>query len=106
MNPGWHLLALEVIDYFVQAVLLVLGFVYPWIVRRGRGWRVWYYPLTVAFFWGIWRMALFDPVFANDVPGIGYLVVGVMHAMIGSAFYGLRRFFTRPTTPSAATHDT
>lgn len=97
MNPSPQIIVLEIIDYFVQAVLFALGFVYPWFVPRGRGWRLFIYPLIIAFFWGIWRVVLFDPATHNDIPGIGYWFMGFMLALIASGFYGLRRFFTRST---------
>jgi hypothetical protein len=97
MEAGWQLLTLEVIDYMVQAVLFMLGFIHPWIVPRGHGARVFGYPLLVAFFWCFWRMLLFDPAIKNDVPGIGYLFVGFMLGTIGLALYGLRCLFTRST---------
>jgi hypothetical protein len=97
MEPGWQLFTLEIVDYFVQAVLFLLGFIHPWIVPRGRIGRVFGYPVLLSFFWCVWRLALFDRAINNDVPGIGYLFVGLMFGLIGSALYGLRCFFSRST---------
>jgi hypothetical protein len=95
VEPGWHRFTFEVIDYFIQAVLVILGFVYPWVVPRVRRWSLVVYPLLIAFIWGIWRMVLFDPAFHNDVPGIGYWFMGVVLALVASGFYIIRRFCTR-----------
>ena len=95
MNPSPQIITLEILDYFVQAVLLILAFVYPWRARRGHGWRVFCYPIFISFFWGIWRVVVFDTATSNDVPGIGYWVVGFMLGVIGLFLYGVRRFFTR-----------
>ena len=94
MSPTPQISTLEILDYFVQAVLLIAAFVYPWRARRGNGWRVFCCPIFISFFWGMWRVVVFDPATSNDVPGIGYWVVGFILGVIGLFFYSVRRFFT------------
>lgn len=103
MESGWQLLALEIIDYFVQAVLFALGFIYPWFAPRGHAGRVFGYPLLLAFFWCFWRMGLFDPAINNDVPGIGYLFTGLILGLVGLALYGVRCASSRSTPASTNT---
>ena len=88
MKPEWHFPALEILDYFIQSVMLLLALVHPWLAPLGRFGRVFAYPLILSFIWCLWRMAIFDPAINNDVPGIGYLVVGFILGVIGVALHG------------------
>jgi hypothetical protein len=99
MNPGLPNIALEKLDYFVEAVLLIVTFVYPWRARRGHGWRVVFYPILLGFLWGIWRVGIFDPALSNDMPGIAYFMVSFVYGVIGLFLYGVRCFFSRPQEP-------
>src|SRR5438067_9276178 len=86
---------LSITDYFVQAVLLLTPFIYPWRIRLEQGWRVFCVPSGLAFLWGIWRVVLFDPATKNDVPGIIYFVHGGMLAVLSTFFFLLRCWLVR-----------
>jgi hypothetical protein len=90
MDSDWRITVLESIDYLCLAVFLLLLFIHPWVVKRGSGSKLFWFPMTVSFFWAFWRLALFDPVMSIDVPGIGYLVVGFTCGIMALIFYGAR----------------
>lgn len=99
--PDSVIQALGILDYCVQGLLFGLALIYPWFAPRRRRWAVVVYPLVIAFFWGIWRVAYFDPLYHIDCPGIGYWVVGIMLSGIGLIFHCLRHFTlkARPLQP-------
>ena len=99
MKANWYILTLDILDYFIQALLIILGFVYPWIVSRGHIIRIIVFPLGLSFFWCLWRIAIFDSATNNDIPGIGYLVVGMMLSLLAAIFYTARCLFTRLIYP-------
>ena len=101
--PDAVLRVLGLFDWGVQGLLFALAFIYPWFAPRRRRGAVVLYPLVIAFFWGLWRVACFDALFHIDCPGIGYWVVGVMLAGIGLVFHVLRWVFIRPQMAAGQT---
>lgn len=82
---------LSITDYFVQGVLVLLAFVYPWRIPLEKSPRAARMPLVATFAWGLWRMGIFDPATHNDVPGVGYIYAAFVLALIGKLSFGLRR---------------
>jgi hypothetical protein len=47
-------------------------------------------PLLMGTLWGIWRMAFFDPLTKNDIPGIGYFVLAFVLGIAGMMVHRVR----------------
>src|ERR1035438_4197248 len=78
VSLGWR----EVVgpcDYIAQGGLLLLMFALPFCTplqtSLGKQFGLFY---AVGFVWGVWRMAYFDQITRNGVPGSGYLVLLAM----------------------------
>ena len=89
----------EVADYVIEGVILLLVFVHPWFLPIGRSSRAFGLPFLIILVWGFWRMAYFDPVTENDVPGIGYICAAFGYSIIARALYGIRCVFLRRRAP-------
>ena len=81
---------LSLTDYFVQIVLLLVTLIYPWRIRREQYTRAFGVAFFLAFLWAIWRVIIFDPATHNDVPGMGYVAVGFVEAVIATCLFLLR----------------
>ncbi|WP_265593539.1 hypothetical protein [Verrucomicrobium sp. BvORR034] len=103
MSQNWQIFLIEALNWFIQAVLLCLAFVRPWLVKRWHLSDLFGYPMILSVFWCIWRMVIFDPATDNDVPGMGYLAVGFVLGFIAVFLHLLRCAFTRrPVTAPPA----
>lgn len=103
MDSTWQATVLVLLDWFIQAVLLCLAFVHPWLVKRWHLSGLFGYPMILSVFWCIWRMVIFDPATDNDVPGMGYVAVGFVLGFIAVFLHLLRCAFThRPIAASPA----
>lgn len=82
-------------DYIAQAGIIILALVAPFINARERraGWH-----LAKLFFlgvaWTFWRMAWFDSLTHNDVPGGIYLYVIAVLTIISGVLYMVRRLIS------------
>jgi len=86
---------LSLVDYFIQAALVLLAFVSPWLIAPGHSLRAFGLPFLLTLCWCLWRMGYFDPATDNDVPGIGYIFVGFALGIIALVFHALRTYFAR-----------
>lgn len=63
-------------DYIAQFSLLILSLLPPCFTPQQSGPGKHFGLVFLAtFIWGIWRVAYFDVVTHNDIPGIGYLML-------------------------------
>lgn len=101
LSQDFVIQVIGILDWFVQGLLFGVAWIYPWLAPRRRRWAVVVYPLIIAFFWGIWRVAFFDALYHIDCPGIGYWFVGCVLSGIGFIFHCLRHFTlkARPSQP-------
>jgi hypothetical protein len=94
---------ISIIDYVMQGVIAMLVLVYPWFLRPGQGRRAFGAPFLAIFAWGIWRIAYFDSVKRNDVPGIGYFVAAFGYGLFALLFFAarcaIRRWKAKPDAP-------
>jgi len=81
---------LSISDYVVQGIIALLVLVHPWFLRPGQSLRAYGFPFLAIFAWGVWRMAYFDPVTHNAIPGIGYFVVAFPYSLIALLFFAIR----------------
>jgi len=80
----------SVADYIIQGVLVISTITFPFLrIRLGSAFGV---PFFLGIIWGFWRMAYFDSLIKNDIPGIGYIVVAIEFGIIGMIIYGIRIF--------------
>ena len=83
----------SITDLVLQAVVLLSIFVLPFILRPGAGGRAFGYPFMIAFFWGAWRMAFYDPITHNDIVGVVYLLNPFFYALIARVIFAVRCSF-------------
>ena len=81
------------VDYLIQGVILISALIVPMMGGSLRS--TFWVPVLVGLIWGVWRMACFDPVTKNDIPGIGYLIAPIQFGLIGLVVYAARKAVIR-----------
>jgi hypothetical protein len=79
--------------------MLALPFLTPLGSGVGKHFAVFY---VLGFLWGVWRVAYFDPVTQNDVPGIGYLIVPLVMGGISASVFLMRVWLHGQSSSSAS----
>jgi hypothetical protein len=85
--PGF----LSMADYITQAALIISPAAFLFFQPRLK--FAFGIPFFLGFVWGLWRMAYFDPLTENDIPGIGYIFVGFELGLAGIVIYGIRKAY-------------
>ena len=82
--------AVSVTDWLFQGVIAFSILILPILLPKGAHFRSVGYPFLVIVAWGLWRMAYFDPVMDNDVPGVGYIIAALAYPWIARVIYAVR----------------
>lgn len=92
--------AVSAVDYIIQGALIISAIVFSFL-RIGLG-SAFGMPFLLGIVWGFWRIAYFDPLTENDIPGIGYVIVAFQLGIIGMVIYGIRKAVLKyfPKSPS------
>ena len=86
---------LSISDYLAQGTIAALVFVYPWFLRTGQAMQAFLFPSVAILAWGFWRLLVFDPRTANDIPGAGYLASAFLYSFLALLMFGIRRALSR-----------
>jgi len=79
-------------DYVAQAGLLALMIGLPFCTPRQSGFAKQFGLFClVGLAWGCWRMAYFDPVTSNDIPGISYLLAPAIMGGVSAFIFLFRK---------------
>ena len=76
-------------DYVLQGLILLCVFVLPFFLSANRGIYAFGCPFLLSMAWGGWRFGCFDPLTANDIPGIAYLMLPFVYAFIARVIYAV-----------------
>jgi hypothetical protein len=83
-------------DYIAQIALCLLALVLPFLTpRESRFGRQAGTIFLTGFAWGIWRIAYFDSVTRNAIPGMGYILFASMLTVIAILLFEIRKFIVR-----------
>ena len=82
---------LSIMDWVFQGIIACSILVLPFVLPEGAASRALGYPFLAMLAWGFWRMAYFDPVMGNDVPGISYIIIALFYPWVGSVIYAVRQ---------------
>lgn len=99
---GWRE-AVRPCDYIAQAGLLLLMFTLPFCTPSDSGFgRPFGLLILAGVLWGAWRLAYFDSVTRNDVPGMGYVFVTFMMGAVSAFIYMIRVWLHRRRSRKAS----